>query len=110
MSSRFSRSLPPHPDLAQQKKQAKELLRAFDAGDAESLARVRAELPNKQDITLGDAQFVLAREYGFTDWAELRQHIDSQTEATRSPLEHMHDALRRRRDHPVIRHDDDAGP
>ena len=96
MSSRFSRSLPLRPDLAQQKKQAKELLRAFDAGDAEALARVRAELPDKQDIALADAQFVLAREYGFTDWAELRQHIDAQTEATRSPLARMHDALQRR--------------
>jgi hypothetical protein len=103
MSSRFSRSLPPRPDLAQQKKQAKELLRAFDAGDAEALARVRAELPDKQDIALADAQFVLAREYGFTDWAELRQHIDAQTEATRSPIARMHDALERR-DAGAIRH------
>jgi hypothetical protein len=31
MSSPFSRSLPSHPDLAQQKKQSKELLRAFTA-------------------------------------------------------------------------------
>ena len=103
MSSRFSRSLPPRPDLAQQKKQAKELLRAFDAGDVEALARVRAELPDKQDIALADAQFVLAREYGFTNWMELSRHIDTQTEATRSPIARMHDALQRR-DAKAIRH------
>ena len=61
MSSPFSRSLPPRPDLAQQKSQAKELLESFNAGVAESRARVRAVLPDKAHITLADAQFVLAR-------------------------------------------------
>jgi ankyrin repeat protein len=95
MSSPFSRSLPPRPDLAQQKKQAKELLESFTAGDAESRARVRAALPDKQHITLADAQFVLAREYGFTNWAELKQQIDARTEARVSPGERMHHAFQR---------------
>ena len=93
MSSQFSRSLPPRPDLAQQKSQAKELLESFTAGNSESRARIRAELPDKQQITLADAQFVLAREYGFTNWAELKQQILALTEAKLSPEERMRQAF-----------------
>ena len=77
MSSPFSRTLPSNPSLAQQKKQAKELLQSFTAGDPEARDRVRAVLPDKQRIVLGDEQFVLAREYGFTNWSALKQHIDA---------------------------------
>jgi ankyrin repeat protein len=96
MSSPFSRSLPPRPDLAQQKRQAKELLESFTAGNVESRARVRAVLPDKQRIALADAQFVIAREYGFPSWTALKQDIDARAEATRSPVERIHDAFRRR--------------
>src|SRR5258706_7809150 len=95
MSSPFGRPLPPRPDLAQQKKLAKELLQAFASGDAEARARVRAVLPDKQTIVLADAQFVLAREWRFSSWAALKQHIESRVEDTRSPEERMHDAFRR---------------
>ena len=96
MSSPFRRTLPRRPDLAQQGKQAKELLERFVEGDAESRARVRAMLPDKRQITLADAQFVLAREYGFVDWASLKRHIESLAEAPQSPEELAHDAFRRR--------------
>lgn len=95
MSSPFSRSLPSHPDLAQQKKQAKELLDSFTAGDAESRERVRAELPDKQNIALADTQFVVAREYGFESWSALKHHIDARVESKRPPEERMHEAFRR---------------
>ncbi len=95
MSLPFRRSLPERPDLEQQRKQAKELLQAFSAGEAEAQARVRAELPDKQHITLADAQFVLAREYGFGNWAALKEHIDSRSEDKATPLERVHDAFRR---------------
>src|SRR6185503_7439075 len=42
--------------------------------------RVRTLLPDKPDITLADAQFVIAREYGFDNWAELKQHIEETAE------------------------------
>jgi ankyrin repeat protein len=96
MSLPASRLLPPHPDLAQQKKQAKELLQAFTAGESEARSRVRAVLPDKAQIALADTQFVLAREYGFDNWAALKEHIDARAAATRSPEERMHDAFRRR--------------
>ena len=56
MSSAFRRALPARPDLEQQKKLAKELLRAYRAGDADAVARIREELPDKPDVSLTDAQ------------------------------------------------------
>ena len=70
-----SRALPARPDLDQQKKLAKELLAVFHNGDPESNRRIRRHLPDKPDITLADAQFVLAREYGFENWSALKAHI-----------------------------------
>src|SRR3954462_8789253 len=96
MSSPFRRTLPSTPTLAQQKKQAKELLQSFAAGNADARARIRAVLPDKQRIALADAQFVLAREYGFTDWSALRQHIDALEEQRRPPHERIAAAFRRR--------------
>lgn len=96
MASPFRRTLPARVDLAQQKTQAKELLRSFAAGDPESVARVRDALPDKPRIVLADAQFVLAREYGFQDWGALKRHIEDRIAAARAPHEQMHDAMQRR--------------
>ena len=93
MSSAFRRTLPSRPDLEQQKKLAKELLREFRSGDAESIARIRAELPDKSDIALADAQFVLAREYGFASWRELKDHIDKRAADAKPPIERFKRAL-----------------
>ncbi len=95
MTAQFRRTLPSHPDLDQQKKLAKELLQAFHEGEAEAQARVRAQLPDKQAIVLADAQYVLAREYGFAGWAELKQHIDDRTPKARSPEEAMRSAVQK---------------
>lgn len=94
MSSPFSRSLPDRPDLAQQRKQAKELLKSFTAGDAEAGARVRAVLPEKKRVTLADTQLVLAREYGYASWAALKRHVDAQTTET-NPIQQVQDAFHR---------------
>ena len=79
--SDYSSRLPARPSLEQLRKQAKELLKAYHAGDAAAAGRLRAciqrfsasELP--ADATLADAQFVLAREYGFESWASLVHHV-----------------------------------
>lgn len=66
MSNQFSgatRTLPDHPNLRHLKDQAKDLLKA---GTARSLA---------------DAQFKIAREYGFPSWPKLKAHVDSLEEA-----------------------------
>ena len=54
-----SRPLPEHPNLRHLKDQAKDLLKA---GDAASLT---------------EAQFKIARMYGFASWAKLKAHVDS---------------------------------
>jgi ankyrin repeat protein len=94
MSSAIRRTLPARPDLEQQRKLAKELLAAFRRGDAEARARVRAALPDKQTIVLGDAQYVLAREYGFKSWVALKGHIDALTTEKLPPLEQFKKAVR----------------
>ena len=82
MSDSISR-LPARPSLDQLRKQAKELLRDFRAGDAAAVARLSAIIPRLADptqsggVTLADAQFVLAREYGFESWAKLAYHVES---------------------------------
>ena len=81
-----TRDLPPQPSLEQQQKSAKELLKAFRAGFADAAARIRRHLPDKQRITLADAQFVVAREYGFTSWQALRAYIEAAAEATAEPV------------------------
>lgn len=75
-----TRSLPPRPSLEQQRTLARELLNEHEAGDRDAAARVRRHLPDKQRIVLADAQFVLAREYGFESWAALRAHIEGMRE------------------------------
>ena len=55
---RGSRSLPEHPDLQHLKNQARDLLKA---GSAESLT---------------DAQFKIAREYGFDSWPKLKARVE----------------------------------
>lgn len=80
--------LPARPDLAQLKKQAKDLLAAARAGQPAALARFRA-LPAFATLAdapfaatrfaLHDAQSVLAREHGFTSWTALREHVEERT-------------------------------
>ena len=95
MASASRRTLPERADLEQQRKLAKDLLAAFREGDSEAHARVRAELPDKERIVLSDAQFVLAREYGFKNWSELAAHIEALgTEPAETPVEQFKRAVR----------------
>jgi hypothetical protein len=70
-----SSRLPARPSLEQLRKQAKDLLRLALAGDDAALTRVRTVLQNPGELSLGRAQFVLAREYGFDTWAVLVRHV-----------------------------------
>ena len=68
-----SKFLPPHSSFESLRKQAKKLVRQFAAGDPDALARVHAQLPAPiLPLSLRDAQLVLAREYGFAGWQDLR--------------------------------------
>jgi hypothetical protein len=74
----MSASLPPRPDLAQLRRQAKELKAAAQAGDPAALDRIRVHhLPATAPMTLSVAQLVIAREYGFTSWPKLRAEVEN---------------------------------
>jgi hypothetical protein len=78
------RSLPPNPTLKHLKHQAKDLLkghREHDPGVCSILrllgrfARSSDEEILDADLTLSEAQFALAMEYGFDSWSALREHV-----------------------------------
>jgi hypothetical protein len=77
VSEYASAQLPARPSLEQLRNQAKDLLRACRGGDAAALARIRAHkpAPSAADVSLADAQFALAREYGFDSWPKLARHV-----------------------------------
>src|SRR5262245_15811807 len=83
-------SLPEHPDINQLKRQAKELLRAFIAGEDQAVAEVNVHYRNadRAQFALHDAQLVLARAYGFVSWPKLKAHVDGIT------VKRMIDAVR----------------
>ena len=76
-----TRRLPAKPSLNQLKKQAKDLLKAFQSGEPSALAEVRAHysLSEGGALQLSDAQLVLARAYGFGSWAKLKAFVDGIT-------------------------------
>jgi ankyrin repeat protein len=63
-------------NLEQLRKQAKELVRAARAGDADALTRL-GDLPPR----LASAQLVLAREHGFRSWPELVHALEADADA-----------------------------
>lgn len=77
--------LSPRPNLEQQKNRAKEFHRALKAGEAAAIDRLRWNHPrfahhaagdvDAARVRLADAQWVIAREYGFTSWPALKRHI-----------------------------------
>jgi ankyrin repeat protein len=72
-----TRSLPANPSLAQLRKQAKELLKSFRAGEPTAVIEVERfeRQPDPSTFALADAQRVLARAYGFASWTKLKQHV-----------------------------------
>lgn len=65
-------------NMEQQRKRAKELLKAIRAGDPAAQSRLAKQL-SVQDraVRLSDAQCVIARECGFASWPQLKAHVDS---------------------------------
>ena len=80
-----SHRLPDRPNLEHLRKQAKDLLRAYRAADPSAVVRIHGSLPRlsssavvRQDLSLRDAQRVVALGHGFDSWLDLRNHIESQ--------------------------------
>jgi hypothetical protein len=72
--------LPSEPSLEQLKKQAKDRVRKLRA-------------TGNSQVTLADAQFAIAREYGFINWSELKSHIETHRPGTLKPLEELASGL-----------------
>ncbi len=72
------RRLPEQPNLEQLRKQAKDLLKAYLAGDAHAFEEVSRFYRSSRgsDFSLSDAQRVLARAYGFQSWPKLKAFVD----------------------------------
>jgi hypothetical protein len=79
-------ALPPNPSLRHLKNEAKQLLRALEDGSSEAAARIKAHLRRvgearqshvqPADVSLQEAQHVIAREYGFATWVELADTVE----------------------------------
>jgi hypothetical protein len=80
-----------HPDLEYYRKQAKHLLRSYEAGDAAARDRAAEVLGDRaaERFLLSDAQFVLAQEYGFRTWAEFRADMQSQRATGDRPVSRL---------------------
>ncbi|HTI11423.1 MAG TPA: hypothetical protein VL832_22775 [Puia sp.] len=88
--STVSRGLPAQPHLDVPKQQARELLRQSKAKSSDVLDRIRRQHPRfhtadddaiSTRLKLSDAQLVIAREYGFSSWTQLKQRITGNTAA-----------------------------
>jgi ankyrin repeat protein len=82
-----SRSLPERPHVDVPKRQARELLQEWRAGKADAFERIRKRHPKFHDardadiksaaLRLSDAQLVVAGEYGFSSWTQLKERISA---------------------------------
>jgi hypothetical protein len=89
--------LPLRPHLAHLKHEAKALLRDVRSGQEQAIARCReqyARLPQPAEISLSDAQLVIAREYGFRSWPKLKQYVEG-LEAVEQHVSEIRDAFAR---------------
>ncbi len=68
--------LPARPGLDHLRRQARDLLRAAQAGDTTAAGRIRAVA---DALTLASAQLAVAREYGFASWTRLRDEVTART-------------------------------
>jgi ankyrin repeat protein len=68
--------LPAKPSIDHLRRQARDLLRAAQAGDTAAIGRIRAV---SDALTLASAQLAVAREYGFASWTRLRDAVTART-------------------------------
>lgn len=89
------RVLPSNPSLEHLKKQAKDFLKEYQAGDSHVYSRIQTGLPRFKNkpvnvileagITLHDAQHIVAQEYGFGSWTSLRSVVEAEPNSLAFP-------------------------
>src|SRR6516162_9326458 len=100
----MKRQLPSRPNLDQLKHQARDLLNAHRAGDEEALRRIRESHPRlarvaEADVrsarfTLSGAQLVIAREYGFVSWPQLKEYVQKAGARSSDAVDELKQAFR----------------
>lgn len=79
-----TRDLTPRSNLETIRRQAKRWLKEIEAGDTEALARFRKLIPNHAGTPkLREVQHALARDYGLSNWAALKQELVTREAAAR---------------------------
>ena len=72
------RALSPRPNLEYERKQAKQMLDQLKRGDPGAIARLaKHKHDSSGGLQLADAQFTIAREYGFTSWPRLVEYFET---------------------------------
>jgi ankyrin repeat protein len=111
------RRLPVRPDLEQLQRQAKELLRAIRAGDADAIAELREHHPEPMEPSaakLADAQRVMARSYQASSWTRLVHAVRLAEAIWRDDLDGVRALITRNpallHEHVLIRTDSNWGP
>lgn len=99
----MAKPLPPQPDLEHLKKQAKVLLKSYQAAQPDTLQRIQQYHPRLQtstdeailgyDFKLADAQLVIAREYGFASWPRLKANVQSLNGSLEDRVEQFRNAV-----------------
>jgi hypothetical protein len=74
------RILPMDANFEAMQKEARTLLRALQRNDVAAAERYRPSdvLESTSHVRLADAQYVIARCYGFRSWASLKDRLDVQ--------------------------------
>lgn len=106
-------------NLEQQKKQARELLRAIRAGNQEAISRLRRhhslwttvdDATVRQLAALHDTQFAMAREQGFASWPKLKTYAEPSSRSRHARLFVADVAWINDRVHGLMRTRQSAGP
>src|SRR5260221_1535254 len=83
MRRRAMSQLPGHPDLDQLRRQARELHRAAEVGDARAVERLREV---SGPVALSAAQLAIARDHGFPSWQRLMAEVERRRAQSASPV------------------------
>lgn len=89
--------LPSNPNIDQYRKQAKDLVKEYKAGEPQTILRIKQHHPrfatlsqtelSNEKFLLADAQLIVAREHGFESWPKFAKHIESlRTESSQAAL------------------------
>ena len=74
--------LPSRPNLRHLRTQARDLRKACRSGESDACSRVASSYPRSaetsDEVSLSDAQLVIAREYGFDSWAKLKRTVEGE--------------------------------